>query len=128
MEHKITLAECEHYAIISEFETVYLVDKITYTEKLIGDFYGDPEGAIIDSKERFVIMYGCGLIIYFLHPPYEEYTYDTNTSQWFEIGRYEPVMWIENVLQISDNEIKVIFENGETKIISIEDKIQFLDN
>ena len=125
MEHKITLAECKHYAVISEFEAVYLVDKIRHTEILIGDFYGDPAGAIIDLKERFVVMYGCGLIIYFLRPPYEEYTYDTKTTQWYEIGRYEPVMWIENVLQINDDEIKVIFENEETKIISLDDKFRF---
>lgn len=119
MDFKICLAESEHYAIISEFETVSLIDKATNTEIIIGDFYGDPEGAIIDTNERFVAMYGCGLIVYFLCPPFEEYTYDTKTKQWFEIGRNEPIMWVEKVLQISDNEIKMILGNGKNEIISI---------
>lgn len=120
MKHLITLAESEHYVVINEYETVSLIDKITHEKTIIGDFYGDPEGAIIDSNERFVVMYGCGLIVYFLRTPYEEYTYNKKTTQWFEIGRYEPVMWIKNVLQINDRDIKAIFENEEMKIISIE--------
>ena len=117
--HTITLAECEHYAIMSTYETVSLIDKTSNTEVIIGDFYGDPEGAFIDSNERFAVMYGCGLIVYFLYPPFEEYSYNTQTKQWFEMGRNEPVMWIDNVMQISDNEIKVIFEDGHAEIISV---------
>ena len=119
MNLKVSLAESEHYEIISEFETVFLIDKSTNTEIIIGDFYGDPKGAIIDTNERFVAMYGCGLTVYFLCPPFEAYTYDTKTKQWLEIGRNEPIMWIEKVLQLSDNVIKIILENGKSEIISI---------
>lgn len=122
MDSKIILAESEHYVVLSEYETVYLVDKTIKTEIMIGDFYGDPKGAFIDSNEHFVVMYGCGLIVYFLRPPFEKYTYNTQTKQWFEIGRNEPVMWIEEALQTSDNEIKVILENGQFEMISTGNK------
>ncbi|MCH5348052.1 MAG: hypothetical protein J1E40_01900 [Oscillospiraceae bacterium] len=116
----ITLAECKRYAVISEYETVYLIDKTANTKIIIGDFYGDPNGAIIDPNEKFVVMYGCGIIVYFLVPPFKEYTYNTKTAQWFEIGRNEDIMWIQKVLQISDKKIKAVLENGQTEIISVE--------
>ncbi len=49
------LAESSRYKITSEFETVFLKDTINHTRIVIGEFYGDPEGAFIDWKERFAM-------------------------------------------------------------------------
>lgn len=123
MEHKRILAENRRYKIIGNYETVSLIDKTTNAGVIIGDFYGDPQGALIDPDERFAVTYGCGLIVYFLRPPFAEYAYDTQTSQWLELGRSEPVKWVENVLQKSRDEIEIIFENGQTEIINVKNML-----
>ncbi len=75
------LAESNNYKVVSEYETVTLVNKRTGLSVNIGDFYGDPQGALIDLNERFAVMYGCGLIVYFIREPYECYSYNKETSQ-----------------------------------------------
>jgi hypothetical protein len=105
MEHRHVLAESKHYQISHEFETVFLLRKAglfatSKSEVIIGDFYGDPTTAIIDEKEHFVIMAGCGLIIYNLVQPFEPYRYDVQTIQWVEMFREEPNRWwIESLAQ-----------------------------
>ena len=64
MEYKQILARSENYEISHEFEAVFLCFSTTRPKVLIGDFYGEPAAAVIDEKERFVIMAGDGLIIY----------------------------------------------------------------
>ena len=120
MDTEIILAENKRYTVISEYETVYLTDKTNNKKIIIGDFYGDPAGAFIDANEKFVVMYGCGIIVYFLVPPFNEYTYNTKTPQWFEVGRDGNTMWVTSVLQIGDNKIRAVLENGQTEIISVE--------
>jgi hypothetical protein len=103
------LAESNHYQVSHEYELVFLRCKsglfaTSKSEIVIGDFYGDPAAAIIDEKERFVIMVGCGMIIYNLSEPFEPYQYDLPSSQWRELFR-EPKnsWWIESIIQTSEN-------------------------
>ena len=114
------LAESENYKIVSEDECVTLIFKNSDREVKIGDFYGDPDGAFLDVHEKYCVMYGCGVIVYFLHNPFEEYLYDKNTEQWVEYGR-EPqnILWFENARQIDNNSFEIITENGNTEIIKI---------
>lgn len=116
------LAESRNYKVVSEYETVTLINKTTGAAVNIGDFYGDPEGAVIDINERFATIYGCGLIVYFIREPYERYSYNKETSQWFEIGRNEPVLWINDVIPINQDSLKLFLDDGSTKIISLENK------
>ena len=82
---------------------------------LIGDFYGDPEAGIIDDKERFCVIVGCGGIIYYLCNPYEEYSYDYDSGQWVEFGRDpENIKWFTGVRQIDGDIIDLDLEGGET--------------
>ena len=71
------LAESEHYYLKKCYEDASLFSKedgrlITS----VGDFYGDPDGGIIDRNERFCVTYGCGYIIYFIREPFEGYMYE----------------------------------------------------
>lgn len=116
------LAESNNYKVVGEYETVTLINKRTALSVSIGDFYGDPQGAVIDTYERFAAIYGCGLIVYFIREPFENYSYGKETSQWFEVGRNEPVMWIDNVVHISRNELKLFLDDGSEKILTLEDK------
>jgi len=68
------LAESAHFKIIGEFEIVKL-KRWGKRTTIIGDFYGDPSGALIDQQEKWCLMYGAGIIIYFLRPPFQEYSY-----------------------------------------------------
>ncbi len=113
------LVKSKNYIVTHTYETVYLTNKSHPSKIIIGDFYGDPNGAIIDADERFVVMYGCGIILYFLQPPFQAYSYETNTSQWLEWGRIEPIMWVDKVIQLDHHNIKVILENGQTNRITI---------
>jgi hypothetical protein len=108
MEYRHILAESEHYRVNHELETVYLLRKTGLPaiskDGVIGDFYGDPTAAIIDEKERFVIMAGRGLIIYNLVQPFEPYRYDVQTSQWVEMFREERnCWWVESLTQKEEN-------------------------
>ena len=95
------LTESENYKVTSENETVYLHFKqMSRQRKIIGDFYGNVETALISCDESFVVMGGCGLIVYFLQEPFGEYKYTDGGGQYFEVHRYPPdVWWIDAVYQ-----------------------------
>jgi len=83
--YKKFLAESENYKVTSEYESVYLEFKNSDRESIyIGDFYGDPTGAIISKGERYVAMSGYGIIIYKLNEPFAEFKYDTSSEQYIE--------------------------------------------
>ena len=105
MEHRHVLARSENYEVSHEFEVVFLARFTSPNpDVVIGDFYGDPATAIIDENERFVIMAGCGIIIYKLAESFEPYQYDLQNSQWTELFR-EPKnhRWIESIIQTDQN-------------------------
>lgn len=111
------LAESKNYTITSEYEKVYLYNKADSSSRVIGDFYGDPEGALIDKQERFAVMFGDGVIVYRLCPPFRAYSCDTECEQWTEYGRYEPVMWTESA-SLDGNTLSLQTEEG-TVVIDI---------
>lgn len=118
---KRIIAESEHYYITGEWEAVTLYSK--KDDRLItraGDHYGEPQGGIIDKNERFCVTVGCGYIIYFLKEPFEPYAYDRVSEQWKEAGRDpDNINWLTAVRQISDSEIELTDENGNTEMIKI---------
>lgn len=104
-----TLAESVKYKIEYEYETVFLLHPAGQT--VIGDFYGDPVAAIIDKDERWCAIVGCGLILYYLKPPFKPYEYDCKTKQWVEFHRTPPDnWWIDNVNQKDKNEIEFVVD------------------
>ena len=116
------LAESEHYKVESEHETVRLRFKdhpnLAVT---IGDFYGDPTCAMISANEKYVVMGGCGLIVYYLKPPFESYCYGRTNNQYKEFFREaNNIWWIEAIYQSDidnvDNDWSVFkfVVNGET--------------
>lgn len=113
------LAESKHYMVYSEYESVTMLIKATKKELLIGDFYGDPQGAIIAEDETYCIMWGCGVIIYYLTEPFKEYEYEIKTKQWNEWGRDKPIVWIENIESINDETIRLMTDQGENITINI---------
>ena len=94
------LAESENFKVISEYENVNLVFKNNKSknEICIGDFYGDPECAIISKNEEYIVTAGCGLIIYFLKEPYTEFKYNKKSDQFVELFRDPKNIWWINGL------------------------------
>jgi len=115
------LAESKQYIIFNEYETVML--KIKESQKMIqiGDFYGNPQMAIISDDEKFCVMCGCGIIIYYLREEFEEYQYHKKTSQWVEWGRSTANgdIWVENVKCLNDQQIEILTEDGKILKLNI---------
>ena len=115
------IAESSNYFIIGQYEDAFLYSKSD--NKLLADigcFYGDPEGGLIDWNERFCVTYGCGYIIYFLRPPFQQYSGYKGSTQWIEFGNDpENTEWIVSAKQTSDNEIELTDEDGNVKVVRI---------
>ncbi len=107
---KRNLAESKNYKVISEFEMVSLIFKAKDREPVyIGDFYGNPDSAIISNDERFVAIAGCGLIIYNLHEPFDDYFGVANTNQYFVLNNSEPNIWWTSNLHQSLEDVEAKF-------------------
>lgn len=117
------LAESEHYIIYSEYEIVIMKIKKSRKKVQIGDFYGNPQMAVVSEDEKFCAMCGCGVIIYFFREPFQEYEYHTRTKQWKEWGRNNEKadVWVESIRCIDNETIEVIAENGNVSKLNVYD-------
>ena len=96
----VLLAESEHYAVKGCFEAAMLIDKRTETKFKICEMYGDPEGALIDSNEKFAVVYGCGAVVCRIHD-----MVCTEISD----------KWVISAEQTDTQSIRLTFEDGSTK-------------
>ena len=107
-EHMLTRSKL--YTVSHEYETV-LLDRPGGARVVIGDFYGDPETAIIDWNEKWAIIVGCGIVLYRLQEPFVPYEYDKTTDQWWEANRAPPnEWWIEHVYQVNDGAVRFVVD------------------
>ena len=106
------LAISTNFRISHDYESAILIRK-DQPDVIIGDFYGDPEVALIDAEERWCAVAGCGLIVYFLKKPYIPYRYDQHTEQYFEVGRKQTdLWWVSAIEQTGPFSIRVSCDNG----------------
>jgi len=100
------LAESDKYSVTSEYEyaTLHFKNRLSKKSVYLGDFYGDPNCAIISKDEKYLVVAGCGLIIYRLKEPFREYGNDDADDQYFEFFRHpSDIWWINGLTQeISD--------------------------
>ena len=117
-----TIAESEHYILRGEFEEAVMYQRSDNSRiTTVGDFHGDPVAGIIDENERFCVIVGCGVIVYKLQAPFEEYMYDKDSSQWYEFGRDpKKAEWITAIEQISPNQIELIDDSGNHRVCFVE--------
>ncbi len=118
--YNVIIAESENYAILREYEYCDLIFKKKNRESVfVGYIYGDPDFALIDKDEKFVVMGGCGLIVYLLQEPFESYCYEDDkfkNTQWVEIGlEIGQEEYYKAVEQINDDTIICTTEDGEKK-------------
>lgn len=113
------LAESKKYIIFNEYESVILKFKKNNKLVQIGDFYGEPQAAAISENEEFCVIGGCGVIVYYLKEPFEEYEYNKFSPQWKEWGRIkENEIWIDNLKCNNNKTIEIETENGDVYSIS----------
>lgn len=116
------MAESDKFVVWNEYEKVFLKRKETSQIILIGEFYGDPDVALISADETYCAVGGEGLIIYYLTPPFEEFsTGRKGTKQWKTWGRNtkEETMWVSDITPIDNKFISVKLEDSETILVSI---------
>lgn len=89
------LAESEHYKVTSQFEyvTLHFKGKIFKKPVYPGDFYGDPDCCIISKDEQYLVVAGCGIIVYRLAEPFNEYGSAAVVQQYAEFFREPPHHW-----------------------------------
>ncbi|MBR3645292.1 MAG: hypothetical protein IKN54_02645 [Lachnospiraceae bacterium] len=116
------MAESEKFQILYEYEKVFLKIKSDSRLILIGDFYGDPESAVISEDEKCCAIVGEGLIVYFLHEPFDEYNSDSNkASQWCTWGRENEIVWINKIEKCDSQEIIIQLEDMRLVSIKIDE-------
>ena len=117
-----TIAESEHYIVKGDYESSNLYRKSDGKRVAgIGHFYGDPEAGIIDKNEKFCVVVGCGVIVYRIKEPFQEYDYDKESEQWYEFGRGpENIYWVDEVQQIGDTTVELTDADGNKRILEID--------
>lgn len=96
------LAESENFKVTSEYEyvTLHFKNNLFVKSVYIGDFYGDPDCAIISRDEKYFVVAGCGLVIYKLKEPFKEYSDEENSDQYSEFFRKpDNIWWIKELHQ-----------------------------
>jgi hypothetical protein len=115
-----SLAHSANYEVSHEYETVWLARQEAQLA-VVGDFYGDPSVAIIDSDEKWCAIGGSGLIVYFLEEPFDEYKYDEQSAQYFEVSRKgDDTWWVKSIHQTGPSAIQVLLETGVTHNITFQ--------
>jgi len=105
---KEIIAESEHYIVVREYEDCSIMFKdMSRRPVSVGNFYGDAEFALIDRNERFVVTGGCGIVIYFLREPWDDYFINKKTDQWIKLGIGDADIYYDAVRQISDTVIEI---------------------
>ena len=114
------LAQSKHYRVVHEYETVFLIGATQHAIP-VGDFYGDPHAALIDQHERWCIMVGEGLIVYYLRQPFSPYVRPpsylppalTASEQWATRFRdTKEIWWIDAVYQVGDNLVRFVVDSA----------------
>lgn len=115
------LTESKKFQILYEYERVFLRIKGLDTLINIGDFYGNPQVAVISDNEKYCAIGGCGVIIYYLNEPFEQYRYNIKSAQWKEWGRGKPrdTIWVNNLKCISSKNIEIETEDMQKIILDI---------
>jgi len=97
------LAESINYKVTSEYESVTLYLKNHIKKPVyIGHFYGDPDCAIISRDEKYLVVAGCGLIIYRLVEPFNQNDNTENLTQYSEFFQEPENIWWVNRLHQTD--------------------------
>lgn len=100
-ENASLLAQSDRYIIYNEYEDTFILDKKNNQTYYLGDYYGDPEVALIDKQERFAVVVGFNRLGIFETADKKLKLIDADIPDWVE------------ALNQEDRKIEVICENGK---------------
>lgn len=100
------MARSSNYIIYNEYEDAYLKNVNTKEVTKLGDYYGDPQIALIDSEEKFCVIAG----------------YDSVCIYFIEEKKVKLLEckcdWIDSINQ-DNSQITIIFEDGTRKFFDV---------
>ena len=105
------LARSRNYAVLHEYEAAFI--EVPGGRRIsAGHFYGDPACAVIDWQERWCVVAGCGLLVYFLREPFAPVGLGPS-DQWARVY-HEPgaERWVEALYQRSDDAVRFVVDPG----------------
>ena len=103
------LARSRNFVVVHEYEAAFL--RLPDGRLVpIGHYYGDPVCGLIDHAEKFCVVAGCGLLVYFIREPFQPVDVFPS-DQWAEFFRCgEDERWIEAVYQPADDVVRFVVE------------------
>jgi hypothetical protein len=105
------LAESPRYLVYHLYETAYLHFKgAARTDIAIGCFYGDPQTGYMAPDETYCVLGGCGLLLYYLREPFDDYNHHPTSANWWEWGQEaDNIYWIESIYSPDDPTAEIRF-------------------
>jgi hypothetical protein len=104
------LTRSDNYAVVHDYEDAFLI--LPNGRRVpVGSFYGDPACAVIDRRERWCVVAGCGLLVYFLHEPFRPAdVFPSGQYAWVRPSWGADPWWVEAVYQPSDDAVRFMVD------------------
>jgi hypothetical protein len=104
------LAQSKNYKLFGAYEEAQVEGEGITGHVVVGDFYGSADCGCIDFAERWCVSGGNGIVIYQLSPPFEEYKFDHDSSQWKDLWRSEEDWYPEIIYQIEKDIVRIVVD------------------
>jgi len=121
------LATSENFTIGHEYENAFLSSpRLPRGSVYLGDFYGDPDVALIEKDEKWCAVGGCGLVIYRIEEPFPDVDKHKPSTQYTFIEYRPPYreswnsdLWVDSLAQIGSSALEIITQYDQTYIFSL---------
>jgi len=99
------LTHSTNYIVLHEYEDAFL-ERGGGERVALGSFYGDPACALIDREERWCVVAGCGLVVYFLREPFSPVDIFPSEQYVWVYPTWADPPWVVDMSQPSPNVIR----------------------
>jgi len=108
------LARSTDYALTGGWEVALLERRGSDDSLCVDDHYGNVTCGVIAPDQSWCATGGCGVIVYYLRPPWEPYDYDRQTNQWFELERDpDSFLSVTDMEMLDDDHIKLTVQAAD---------------
>lgn len=109
------LARSRNYAVVHEYEDAFVV--LPDGRRVpVGSFHGDPACALIDHRERWCVVAGCGLLVYFLREPFRPAdVFPSEQYAWLHPSWGGDPWWVEAIYQQSDDVVRFVVDPASSR-------------
>jgi hypothetical protein len=109
---KELLAQSNNYKLFASYEEVTLEGGLIDHLVIAADFYGGAICGVIDKNEKWCVLGGNGLVVYYLIEPFHSYTPKTESAQWKELFTEEKdTPWYpETAYQFDETTVRLVMD------------------